>query len=166
MNYDHLNKVGDYWRQEIFPHLRHVFTVSGFDDYLKRFAYLPSGKWIKDAESVKVNRGGFVDPVAFVKKYKKQCVTYNAPTRPEDGIQRVIYQFSPTVHAELAIWSWIEHDVLQAYGSVFVCYHTEKEYMDFVDELSPMRRTGNTEDRPNAGGFLRPLTTQPLVPQN
>lgn len=155
MNYDHLNKIYDYWRKDILPHLVHNFNTTSFEDYLKRFAWLPSGKWIKDGEKVKINRSGFaVDPVRFVKKFKDKCVAYNAPVKPEDGIQRVIYQISPTLHLELALWIWMEYDVMQSYGSVFICYHDEKEYLDFVDELVKLRRTGNTEEKHTRAGFL------------
>lgn len=155
MNYDHLNQVYDYWRKDIFPHLEHHFHAVSFEDYLKRFAYLPSGKWIRDSETVKLSRVGFaIDPKKFVTKYKAHCVTYNAPAKPEEGVQRVIYQMSPTLHLEMAVWIWVEHDNLQAYSSVFICYNDRAEYTKFMDELYKIRRTGNTEDKQVKAGFL------------
>ena len=154
MNYNHLNKVYDYWRKDILPNLVHVFTIGSFDDYLKRFSYLPSGKWLRDFEKIKLTRIGFaVDPKRFSKKYKHACVAYNAPVKPEDGLQRIIYQISPTLHIEIAIWIWIEHDIIQSYASAFACYHEEKEFDSFCDEIYKMRREGNTEEKPTAVGF-------------
>jgi hypothetical protein len=155
MNYNHLNKVYDYWRKEVLPYLIHNFTVASFDEYLKRFSYLPSGKWLKDLEKVKIGRLGFaLDPQLFVKKYKDCCVAYNAPLKVDDGIQRVIYQFTPTLHAEMALWIWVEHEVLQSYCSLFFCYNNEKEFSDFSDNLyEKMRREGNTEENPKKSGF-------------
>jgi len=154
MNYNHLNKVYDYWRKDILPNLSHNFTVSSFDDYLKKFSFLPSGKWLRDMESVNAARLGFaIDPKKFVKKYKDHCITYSAPVKPEDGIQRAIYQISPTLHAEVAIWGWIEHDVLQSYASMFICYKLEEEFRDFSEELYKMKKEGNTDEKPTKSGF-------------
>jgi hypothetical protein len=159
MNYTHLNKVYDYWSKDILPHLSHIFTIGGFDDYLKRFSYLPSGKWIKDLEKIKLTRLGFaIDPKQFVTKYKNVCVAYNSPIKPEDGIQRVIYQISSTLHVEIGIWIWVEHETLQSYASVFSCYHDDIEYQKFVDELLKMKREGNTEEKTMKGfaSLMRP----------
>jgi hypothetical protein len=156
MNYDHLNKVYDFWRNDIFPHLSHNFTVISFDDYLRRFSYLPSGKWLKNMEKVKLNRVGFaVDSQKFVKRFKQCCITYNPPIKVEDGLQRIIYQISATLHVELIIWTWIEHDVLQNYGSLFACYGNEDEYLQFIDDVYlKMHQEGNTEENPNRPGFI------------
>jgi hypothetical protein len=152
MNYTHLNQTHEYWRNNIFPHLIHNFPTVSFDDYLRKFAHLPHGKWIKDMEKVKMNRIPIAfDPESFVKNYKKHCVTYNAPVKPEEGWQRVIYQMSPTLHVEFAFWVWVEHNEVQSYGTAFACYHAEKEYLDFVDELWKIRREGNTEEKYTAG---------------
>lgn len=156
MNYDHLNQVHEYWRNDIFPHLTHKYTVASFDDYLKKFSQIPSGKWIYDMEKVKIGRVLFaVIPVELVTKYKKYCVTYNAPNKPEEGLQRVIYQMSPTLHFEAAIWVWIEQKIVNSYAMAFACYHDEKEYLEFTDELYKIRRVGNTEDKIHAG-FAQP----------
>ena len=154
MNYDHCNQVHEFWRKKIFPHLVHVHTSTSFDDYLRKFSFLPSGKWIKDLEKLKLTRVPFaVDPEALVKKYKDACVTYNAPLKAEDGVQRVIYQISPTLHLEAAFWVWIENKILQSYASILICYHEEEEYLKFVDEMWTIRREGNTEDKPTLPGF-------------
>ncbi len=162
MNYDHLTKIYDYWKKDIRPYLSHNFTVTSFDDYLKRFAYLPTGKWLKEMERVRLHRVAFaIDPHKFVRKYKDCCVSYNAPMKPEDGLQRIIYQLSPTLHVELGLWVWIEHEDLQSYGSIFVCYHNEEEYEKFEGDLrKKMSRTGNTESRP-ATGFAEFLASKP-----
>lgn len=152
MNYNHLNKVYDYWRKDILPNLTHRFTSLTFDDYLKKYSFLPSGKWLKEFELVKLSRIGFaIDIKKFVKKYNHFCVTYNSPMKPDDGLQRIIYQLSPTFHAELSLWIWIEHENLQSYGSLFTCYHDEEEFLKFSDEIYKMRREGNTEDNPASG---------------
>ena len=158
MNFDHLNTVYDFWRKDILPNLIHVFTVDSFNEYLKRFAFCPSGKWLRDMEKVKLNRIGFaVDCKKFAKEYKDSCVAYNAPVKPEDGLQRIIYQISPTLHVEMALWAWVENKELQQYGGIFACYNNEQEFLAFVDELyRKMRKKGNTEDSENPGfaGFL------------
>lgn len=156
MNYNHLNKVFSYWRKKILPHLTHNFTVLSFDDYIKKFSFLPSGKWIHDMEKFKLSRIGFaIDPEKFIKKYENCCVTYNAPARLEDGLQRIIYQIFPTLHVELGLWVWIEHDNIQSYGSLLTCYHNEEEYAKFVDEIyNKMKREGDTEEKPVPLGFF------------
>jgi hypothetical protein len=162
MNYDHLNKAYDYWMKDIRPYLVHNITIASFDDYLRKFSFLPSGKWIHDAEKIKLIRIGFaIDPKKFVKKYKDQCVTYNAPIRPEDGMQRVIYQFSPTFHLEMGLWIWIENNNLQSYGSFYACYHDESEFLKFSDEMYKLRREGNTEEKGSPMGFLSGVLNKP-----
>ena len=155
MNYDHLNQIHEFWRNDVFPDLVHRHSVSSFDDYLRKFSFLPSCKWIQQMEKVKLSRVPFaVIPQDFVKKYKAHCVTYNAPAKPEDGLQRAIYQLSPTLHFEAAFWAWIENKLVHSYVMVFVCYNDEKEYLDFVDDLYEIRRTGNTEDKQILPGFM------------
>jgi len=106
-------------------------------------------------EKVKLARVPFaVIPKDFVKKYEAHCVTYNAPSKPEDGLQRVIYQLSPTLHFEASFWVWVENKLVHSYVMVFVCYNEEKEYLDFVDDLYTLRREGNTEDKVDLPGFM------------
>ncbi len=160
MNYDHLNTVYDFWRKDILPHLSHAFNVDSFNDYLKRFAFLPSGKWLRDMEKVKLNRIGFaVDCKKLVKELRDKCVAYNAPVKPEDGLQRVIYQISPTLHIEVSLWIWMENKELQQYASAFAAYHDEEEFRVFVDDLyKRLRKIGNTEqvDNPGFAEMLKP----------
>lgn len=154
MNYDHTNQVHTYWRDKILPHLSHRFTVTSFDDYLKKMSFLPSGKWLKDFDGVNVGRAVFaMDPEKVVKKYAKYCIAHNFPSKIEDGIQRIIYQLSPTLHMEIAIWIWVEHDELQSYAAAFICYHNTSEYLDTLDDMYEMRRSGNTEDKAKKAGF-------------
>ena len=154
MNYDDLNKIYNYWRKKIAPHLTHQFTVSSFDDYLKKFSFLPSGKWLKDFDSVKLTRNLFaVDPEKLAKKYKDCCIAYNAPSKPEDGVQRVIYQISPTLHMEAAFWIWVEQEELNSYAGVFICYRNDDEYQAVMDELYKMRKEGKTDERKKRPGF-------------
>ena len=154
MNYTHLNKVFDYYRKNLIPFFNHHQTVISFDEYLKRFSFLPSGKWLRDYECIKLSRIPFlIDPIRFVEKYEEYCVTYNAPVKPEDGIQRVVYQLSPTLHFEAAFWIWIENEEVNAYTSVFVCYHNEREYLKFLDGIYKLRQEGNTEDNKRPVGL-------------
>ena len=158
MNYDQLNKIELYWRKKLLPSLSHQYTTTSFDDYLRRFAFLPSGKWLRDLEVVRLARTFFpIDEEKFVKKYKDHCVTYNAPMKPEDGLQRVIYQISPTLHAEMAIWIWVEYDIVQSYGCIFACYNNEEEYHNFCNEIWKMRKEGDTEEKPMKAGFAAAL---------
>jgi hypothetical protein len=155
MNYDQLNQIHDYWYEDVAPHLVHQYTVTSFDDYLRKFSFLPSGKWLHDMENLKLRRIIFlVDPIKFAKKYKEFCVTYNAPVKAEDGFQRVIYQLSPTMHIEAAFYVWIEHKIVQSYVTPFVCHNVgvEKEYATLIKDLYKIRREGNTEDKPKSIG--------------
>jgi len=155
MNYDHFNQIHEYWRNDIIPHMEHRFSVSSFDDYLRRISFLPSCRWIQEMEMVKIARIPFaMNPSDFVKKYKDYCVTYNAPLKPEDGLQRAVYQISPTLHLEAAFWAWVENKIVNSYVMVLACYHDKEEYLKFVDGLYEFRRTGNTEDKLVTPGFM------------
>jgi len=152
MNYDNLNQVHDYWISNIFPYLTHHLPISSFDDYLKRVSFLPSCKWLRDLDEVKILRVPFlVDPSLFAEKYKKQCVAYACPSKPEDGIHRVVYQISLTLHVETAIYIWMESKMVQSYMAMFVCFKDEKELKKFFEDITYMRRTGDTEENPNKG---------------
>lgn len=155
MNYDNLNQVHEYWAAEIFPHLQHQMAITSFDDYLKKISFLPSFKWIRDFDSIKLLRVPFVvDPSAFAKQYKKHCVAYCCPSKPEDGLHRIIYQISPTLHIEGGVWIWIEADKqIHSYLSMFACFQEEKEVIKFFESIYPLRRTGDTEDTSTKSGF-------------
>ena len=152
MNYDNLNQVHDYWVEDIFPHLNHNMAISSFDDYLKRLSSLPSCKWLRDINSIKVLRAPFVvDPVKFATAYKKYCVAYACPAKPEDGMHRIIYQISPTLHLEGGLWIWVENKEIQSYLSMFVCFKDDKELIKFFTDVTPFRREGNTEENKMKG---------------
>jgi len=154
MNYDTCNDIFDYYRTDIFPHLTHVFSATSFDDYLRRFSFLPQGKWLREMEKVKVARVTLpLDPVQLVKKFKDRCVTYNSPSKPDEGYQKVIYQVSPTLHFEMTIWIWVEYEIVHSYSFLIACYHDEKEYSSFIDSIWDLRMKGNTEDKPQPTGF-------------
>ena len=155
MNYDNLNKIHEFWRKTVLPRLKHIQNISSFDDYLKRFSFLPSGKWLQDGEKIKLARVAFaIDMDKFTEEYAKNCVAYNSPSKTEDGFQRAVYQISPTLHVESAFWIWMENDKVQSYMTAFCCYHDEKEYFKFMDALYEIRMQGNTEDTKKPPGFL------------
>lgn len=155
MNYNHTNKVFEYYRKKIFPALSHRFPTLSFDAYLQRFSFLPSGKWLRDFESVKVARHQVpIDPEKLIKKYKENCVSHFVPGKPEEGIVKVVYQLSPTLHFETSIWIWIEHETVQSYAYNIICYNNPEEYLDFIDDLWKIRKEGNTDDKPMPTGFL------------
>lgn len=152
MNYNHLNKIHDYWVKEIFPNINHHMAIASFDDYLKQMSILPSGKWLKDFSLVKVLRGSFVvDPAKFTKLYDDYCVAYCCPSKPEDGIHRIIYQISPTLHIEAALWIWVENETIHSYMSMFYCFKDKEELTRFFLEIMSIRREGNTEENPMSG---------------
>ena len=154
MNYDQVNRVYAHLRDDLLPHLSHNQTVSGFEDYIKRFSYLPSGKWIRDLEWVKFVQLSFVvDSKKFAEKYRDKCVVHNSPIQPNEGLQHAIYQFSPKVHASAGFWAWIEHDNLFYYTSLFFCIGDKKEFDDLVAELWEIHQEGNTEEKSPAVGF-------------
>lgn len=154
MNYDNLNTIYKHWRKDIYPHLACHMTITSFDDYVKRFSFLSSGKWLRDWDCAKLSRLGFaVNLEKFVKKYKDHCVSFSAGGKPEEGIQRIVYQISPTLHVEATVWMWMENDILQSYASLIACYHKEDEFLHFFDAVYSIRKEGNTEEKETAGGF-------------
>lgn len=163
MNYDHANKIQKYLEEQIWPHLVHRFTTLSFDDYLKRFSRLPSGKWLADMEKAKVLRPAMsFNPETFFKRYNDNCVTYNTPLTPNDGIQRVIYQFSTTCHVEVVLWVWIEHDLIHSHLNSIVCFNDENEFNDLMTELAELKIEGNTEDKSPTLGFSNPFPFQKI----
>ena len=159
MNYDHINQIHDYLTKEIRPHVKNNFQVASFDEYLKKFSFLKSGKWLKDMESVRLSRSSVAyDPVEFLKRYGKQSVAVNVTTNPEHGQIRIILQLSPTLHLDCVLWAWIEHNKLQSYLGFLACHNTDKEFDAFIAECHDLRRTGNTEERNTGFHPMSPLT--------
>ena len=54
---------------------------------------------------------------------------------------------------ELAVWVWVEHEILQSYASLFLCYNNKKEFLKFADSIYKMRKEGNTDENPVKSGF-------------
>lgn len=157
MNYDHLHMTYDFWANDIRPLVQHRMQIPTFDAYLKEFSLTKSGKWLRMGTDIHIVRPPMaLDPIAVGKKYEKNCVTFNAPSRPEEGMGRIIYQFSPTIHGEGWVFAWVENNTLNSYLTFLFCYNNEKEFTDLLTELQPLRRTGNTEERSTGfhpGGF-------------
>jgi hypothetical protein len=129
-------------------------TVASFDDYLKRFSFLPSGKWLREMESVKVLRIPFsCDAPMFSSVFKKNCIAYCCPSDPEEGFHRAIYQISPTLHLEAAFWIWIQNEESQSYVSIMCCFQQERELEKFMHKICEYKKVGNTDDRSGTSGF-------------
>ena len=155
MNYNHLNKISEYVQTNLLPHFESRLTVQSFEDYLKRFSGIPRGRWMRDLDSLQISRTIFaVDPSALAEQYKPHCVAHLTPMKPDEGAHRVIYQMSPTLHFEMAVLLWVEHDVVNSFASVTACYKNMKEYLEFCSEIWKLRRTGNTADAASPVGFM------------
>lgn len=97
MNFDHINKVSDYVREKLMPHMRNLMSLSDFGQYLTRVSEQPSCKWMRKEIRV-FPLSYFVDPEAFMKKYAKKCVSFIGSGHPQEGAIHIVYQMSPTMH--------------------------------------------------------------------
>ena len=146
MNFDQVNKVSDYCRENIFPLLEMRLHVPDFGYYLTRMSECPSCKWMRtELHAYPVTY--FVEPIAFMKKYQKKCITFLGSGNPNDGAMNIIYQISPTLHVLARLYHNIEHDKVQAYLMLTTIYEKLDDYNSFFDENKSFRLTGNTEDK-------------------
>lgn len=151
MNFNDINKVADYFRNELMPFLSNRISVLDFSNYLTRISECPSCKWMKtELNAFPINY--CVDPFKFLKKYQKKCISVIGSTNPQDGAFHIIYQISPTLHIFARIYHWIDRDEVKAYLMLTVIYKTQEEYLEFYDENTELRLTGNTDERPAGFG--------------
>jgi len=150
MNFDHVNKISDYCRDQIMPHLSNRVQITDFGHYLTKLSEHSNFKWMRQ-ELRAYPLTYLVDPVLFVKKYSKKCVSYMGTASPQDGSMNIVYQISPTLHVLARLFQWIEHDAAKAYLTVTCAFRTHEEYLDFFDNNRDIRLTGNTEDERIAG---------------
>lgn len=146
MNFDHINKISDYCREQIFPHLSNKIQTTDFGNYLSKMVDTESCEWMEN-ELKAFPVSYLVDPVGFVKKYSKKCVAFIGTSSAQDGAFNIIYQISPTLHVLARIYHWIEHDDVRAYLALTCAYRSEEEYLKFFDDNKSFRLTGNTEER-------------------
>ena len=150
MNFDHTNKVSDYFRDNIWPHMSNNFSASDFAGYLSSISELPSCKWLQtEMRAFPVNY--FIDPHKFIKKYEKRCVTFLGTSDVRDGAMQIIYQISPTFHVLARLYHWIEQEEVKSYLMITAAFKDMKEFSKFFDENKDLRLVGNTEER--ATGF-------------
>ena len=153
MNFDHANKVSDYFRENIWPHMTNHFPALDFSNYLSKLAELSACKWMQtEMKAFPVNY--FMDPHKFVKKYEKNCVTFLGTTDARDGSMQIIYQISPTFHVLARLFHWMEQEEVKSYLMLTVAFRDMKEFSEFFDENKDLRLTGNTEDRVTGFGGL------------
>lgn len=146
MNFDHVNKVSDYTRDNLMPHLVSLLQVSDFGNYMSKLVDLPSCKWMRrELRAYPVNY--FVDPAMFVKKYAEKCVTFIGTSSPQDGSMHIIYQISPTLHVLARLYNWVEHEKVRSYLMLTCAYRHQTEFLKFFDDNKSLRLTGNTEER-------------------
>ena len=155
MNFDQVNKVSDYCRDNIVPLLESRFHVPDFGYYLSRMAECPSCKWMRTGLHA-YPLTYFVEPVAFMRKYQEKCITFLGSGNPNDGAMTIIYQISPTLHVLARLYHTIEHEKVQAYLMLTTVYENMEDYNLFFDENKELRLTGNTEEKI---GFKRGLDT-------
>jgi hypothetical protein len=147
MNYDHVNKTYEHWTK-LRSSLTHKFQANSFDDYLKKFSFCKSGRWLREMESVKTARPPFaVDSEAFLKLYGEKSITFFPQNRPEDGMMRAVFQISPTLHVEGVFLAWVENNTLQSYMELEACHRDDDELFSFLKSLEDIKRKGNTEER-------------------
>lgn len=154
MNFDHVNKMSDFYREKMLPHLRSQLHVTDFGNYLSRMCETPSGKWLKtDLKAFPLSY--CINPVEFAKKYVKKCVTFLGTSNPQDGNLLIIYQITPTLHVLARLYQWIEHDgEVRAYLMVTCAYRDHDEYLTFFDDNKTLRLEGDTEKRVAGFGSL------------
>ena len=150
MNFDHVNKVSDYVRHKLYPHLNCRMQVADFGNYLSKMAESNSFKWMRsDLKALPIPY--FLDPIKFSSKYAKKCVAFTGTSSPQDGSLNIIYQITPTFHVLARLYHWVELEEIKAYLTLTVAFKDFEEYLEFFDSNSELRMVGNTEDR--AAGF-------------
>jgi len=153
MNYDHLNKISEYWKEKIFPYLSFNYNIGSFQEYIQEFCLLPSGKGMRDKNSIKMIRFPFViDPYLFLKKYKNNCISFFSPMDvPKEGHNVFIHQISPVFHVESRLVLWVERERIQSYLMVWVWFIYNNDFERFYSEIEPMKRIGDTEKEKEFG---------------
>jgi len=160
MNFDSINKVYDYFRSEILPHLNWSINVSDFSNYLSTMSSVPSCKWLKTEGKVfPINY--LINPSEFVKKYHKKCVAFFPSNDPKDGMVQIIYQISPNFHVFARLYNWIEQENMESYLSIVVVFEKKEDFVNFYDENKPMRLSGNTYKK--LAGFSNIFNNEALI---
>ena len=150
MNYDHVNKISDYFRDVITPHLTSRIGVSDFGDYLTKIAGSPSFRWMRhELRAFPINY--FVDPEKFMKKHAKSCVGYAGSSEPREGAMQVVFQLSTEFHVLARLYNWVEKEEVKAYFMLTVVYRNHKDFTEFFDDNKELRLTGNTDDKGHVG---------------
>jgi hypothetical protein len=153
MNFDHVNKISDYCHEQLMPHITIRIPVVDFGVYISKMVDTPSCRWMRhELRAFPINY--FVDPVQFVKKYSKKCVSMIGTTNPQDGAFNLIYQISPTLHILARIYHWMEQEKVRAYLMLTCAFRDQEEFNAFFEDNIPLRMIGNTEDKPTGfGGY-------------
>jgi len=160
MNFDHVNQVSDYCRNQILPHLTSRINVNDFGNYLGKISEVQSCRWMRqELRAFPINY--FVNPVAFTKKYAKKCVAFTGTGNPQEGALNIIYQISPSFHVLARLYHWVEHSEVRAYLMLTCAYRDHDDYLAFFDENRSLRLVGNTEER--MAGFNPNLHTSPDI---
>lgn len=155
MNFDHVNKLSDYWRDELMPHVKNCIPVIDFGHYLSKMVEMPNCRWMRtEMHALPINY--FVDPSKFAKKHIESCVSITGTPSPEDGAFNIVYQISPTLHVLARLYHWVDEadDKVQAYLMLTCAFRNPEEFLRFFDDNKPLRMTGNTQQRPV--GFTGP----------
>lgn len=150
MNYDHVNKVSDYFRNKIAPHLRSYVNISDFGDYLTKIAHTKSCRWMRqDLRAFPITY--FVDPEKFFDKYGNKCIAYTGSTDPREGAMQIVFQLSPEFHVLARLYNWIEKEEVKAYLMLTVVFRNHDDFVEFFDSNKEIRLTGNTEANQHIG---------------
>ena len=150
MNYDHVNKISDYFRDVITPHLTSRIGISDFGDYLTKIAASPSFRWMRhDLRAFPINY--FVDPDKFLTKYSKKCVGYAGSSDAREGAMQIVFQVSPEFHVLARLYNWIEKEEVKAYLMLTVVYRNHEDFTEFFDDNKAIRLSGNTDNKGHVG---------------
>lgn len=148
MNFDEINKIYSHMRTVVYPNVKTVWdSVSTETVIIDKYLSV-----VDDNRVYKLLAMPYlVRPEDYLKRFKERCIIfYNTPD-PGDGLVLFIHQISPSLHIHSRYFCWIENNEVHDYIACLVFHRESHEATQFIDANFDLARSGNTEEKINAG---------------
>lgn len=153
MNFTQINDVGNFINKHL-KYLHNHITCKSMDDYLNEIHFLKKFAWLKECHTV-MRSHALYKTEDFLKRFEKKCVSVYSPRTPEDGILKIIYQISPTIHLEASLFAWFEVNEVYSYIYFVAMFNNINEYIELLDSIKDIQQFGQTGE--NKLGFSNRL---------
>jgi hypothetical protein len=136
--YNKNNMVGDFFCEDIFPHLRSLTTepISSWEEYVVGL----EGKESAVSSYYVMSFPYFYNTIEYLKEYKDQLVTFFTSRNDSQVFFNMIYQFDKYIHVIGTVTWWLDSEqtdlIVKSHTNLRLITKDTENFLPFVKKFS------------------------------